>query len=556
MYNGGMKRTPPLPNDIEELKALILSQQQELDSLKNERNTLQTVNKYHEAEIYRLQLQLIKLRKLKFGQSSEKTRQKIGQLQLELEDLYVNRGEDLAKLPADLQTELDTLKDEQDKKQADNQRQPKRKPLPEHLPREDHLITPANTACTACGGETRRLGEDVSESLHYVPSKWRVIRQVRVKLACQCCDTIVQEPAAHRPLPRSYASASLLSHVVVGKFVDHLPLHRQCEIFARDGVEIPESTLGDWIGGVHHLLAPLLQALQQSVFSAGKIHCDDTPIAVLMPGTGKTQTARLWAYVKDDRAHHPEAAPAVWFEYSPDRKETHPLKRLADYRGVIQTDAYSGFIKAARSEHIERAGCWAHARRKFYDVHQQAPDDITRHVLEQLQRLYAVEASVRGQSAEVRRQQRQKYTRPLLEALKPWLIEQLSHISVKSNTAQAIGYTLNEWEALTRFLSDGRLEADNNIAERSIRAIALGRRNYLFLGSHRGGERAATMYSLLGSARLCGLNPEAYLRYVLEHIAEHPLRQIADLLPWNVTLPPAWGQSYPLPGDPDADAGS
>ena len=370
--------------------------------------------------------------------------------------------------------------------------------------------------------------------LEFVPLSFRVIRHVRPRLACRRCDRIAQAPAPSRPIARGFAGPGLMAHVFVSKYADHQPLYRQSAIYARDGVELAVSTLADWIGAGHVLLAPLLEALRRYVFSATKLHADDTPIAVMAPGTGKTRQARLWVYARDERGCAAPSAPAVWFRYSPDRKGEHPQAHLKSFRGTLQADAFAGYQALYRSGQLRHAACWAHARRKFHDIHADRPTPITTGALARIAELYRIEAQIRGSPAAHRQAQRQLLARPIVDEMHEWLMAQLATTSRRSTSAEAIQYALNQWSALGRYLDDGELEIDNLIAERALRGVAIGRKNYLFLGSDRGGERAATMYSLLETAKLNGVNPEAYLRHVLSVIADHPVNDVASLLPWNV----------------------
>jgi hypothetical protein len=332
-----------------------------------------------------------------------------------------------------------------------------------------------------------------------------------------------------------------LAHVLVSKYADHLPLYRQSEIYARQGVELERSTLADWVGGSSRLLEPLVEVLFRYVTAASKLHADDTPVPVLAPGNGKTKTGRLWTYVRDDRPAGDTSAPAVWFAYSPDRKGEHPEQHLRQFHGILQADAYAGFQQLYESGRMQEAACWAHVRRKFYDLQQAHASPLASEALERIGALYAIEREIRGRPPDQRQQVRQARAKPLLESLRQWLEESLSKLSRKSDTSAAIRYALSRWEALVRYGDDGRIEIDNNAAERSLRAVALGRKNYLFAGSDTGGERAAAIYSLIGSAKLNGLDPEAYLREVLTRIADHPITHIEELLPWQIaaSLPPA-----------------
>lgn len=428
--------------------------------------------------------------------------------------------------------------------------------LPAHLPRETHEHQPPATAahhdapgapcgCSACGGRLRRIGADVSEQLEYVPAHFKVIRHVRPKLACTKCQTIFQAAAPSRPIPRGVAGPALLAHVMVGKFCDHLPLHRQSCIYARSGVELDRSTLADWVAQAGKLLDPLVVALGRYVLAASKLHADDTPVKVLAPGQGKTRTGRLWVYVRDDRPAGSQAPPAAWYRYSPDRKGEHPGAHLKHFRGTLQADAYSGWAALYGDERdddregarIKEAACWAHARRPWWDLYLssgRSEDTVAAEALRRIRELYRIEHEIRGQPPDHRRQQRQARAGPLLEELHDWLEGILARVSRKSALAEAARYSLARWPALTRYVDDGALEIDNNAAERALRGVALGRNNYLFMGSDGGGERAAAMYSLVETAKLNGLDPEAYLRAVLQRIAEHPINRIDELLPWNI----------------------
>jgi transposase len=494
--------------DADALRSLILSQQEELAS--------------RDTEIENLKLLVLKLKRMQFGQKSEKLDKQIEQLELRLEDLEANQS---ARPPSASPIARTTTASK-----------PVRKPLPEQLPREVETYHPRQECCPDCGGKLRLLGEDVSEILEYVPARFKVIRQVRPKLSCSGCERIVQEPAPSRPIDRGLAGPALLAHVLVSKYADHLPLYRQSEIYEREGVELDRSTLADWVGGASRVLAPLVEATRRYVLEASKLHGDDIPVPVLAPGNGKTKTGRLWTYVRDDRSAGDGAAPAVWFAYSPNRKGEHPQQHLSGFAGTLQADGYAGFQRIYEDGQIQEAACWAHVRRKFFDLDQAHASPIAREALSRIGQMYGIESEIRGRSPDERLQARQTRTRPLLDQMYRWLHATSAKLSRKSGVAVAIHYALSRWEALLRFCQDGRLEIDNNAAERALRAVAIGRKNYLFAGADSGGERAAAIYSLIGSAKLNGLDPEAYLRHVLARIADHPINRISKLLPWNVSL--------------------
>lgn len=502
----------------EALRALILTQHQELIS-KDE----QLLSR--EREIEHLKLLLSKLHRMQFGRKSEKLARQIEQLELRLEELQSNTGEEEPKPPEP--GSLPASWGATASKTA-------RRAWPDHLPRQTRQHDPKQTVCPQCQGELRKLGEDVSEMLEYVPASFVVIRHVRTKLSCTKCDCIVQAEAPSRPIERGAAGPGLLAHVLVSKYCDHQPLYRQSEIYARQGVELERSTLADWVGASSRLVEPLVKALHDYVMEAGKLHADDTPVPVLAPGNGKTKTGRLWTYVRDDRPAGDRAAPAVWFAYSPDRKGEHPEQHLGKFRGTLQADAYAGFNQLYADGRIQQAVCWAHVRRHFYDVEQAHASPIAQEALLRIVALYKVEDQIRGKPPEERRAVRQAESKPLLDSLRQWLETNLLKLSRKSDTTAAIRYALSRWAALTRYIEDGHIEIDNNAAERSLRGVALGRKNYLFAGSDVGGERAAAIYSLIGSAKLNGLDPEAYLREVMTRIADHPINRIEELLPWNL----------------------
>ncbi len=505
--------TAAYDEEIRRLEAELDAQRQALSEQAEELDT-------RREHIEHLRLMVEKFRHIIFGKKSEKLVLKLEQLEFELEEDETT------------QAEAEAL-DERVSPRKEAKPRSERKPLPEHLKREEVMHKPDSDCCPNCGGGLRHFGNDVSEQLEYVPESFKVIRHVRPKFACTGCDRVVEAPAPSRPIERGLAAPSLLAHVIVSKYADHLPLFRQSEIYARQGVEISRSTMAGWVGAASDLLGPLVDAIGKHVFAGRKLHADDTPMPVLAPGNGKTKTGRLWTYVRDDRPASEQAAPAVWFAYSEDRRGEHPRQHLKNFAGALQADAYAGFHHLY-GNHIYEAACWAHARRKFHDIHLAHASPTTTEALARIGALYAIEDEVRGKPVDLRLSVRQTRAKPLLDDLRKWMEKALRSLSSKSETAAAIRYAISRWRALTRYTDDGLLEIDNSAAERALRAVALGRKNFLFAGSDHGGERAAAMYTLIGSAKLNGLDPELYLRTVLAQIADHPISQIQDLLPWNL----------------------
>jgi transposase len=505
--------TAAYDEEIRRLEAELDAQRQTLSEQAEELDS-------RRARIEHLKLMVEKFRHMIFGRKSEKLVLKLEQMEFELEEDETTQAE--AEAIAERVSPRNEAKPRSE-----------RKPLPEHLKREEKMHEPDSHCCPDCGGGLRHFGDDVSEQLEYVPESFKVIRHVRPKFTCTDCDRVVEAPAPSRPIERGLAGPSLLAHVIVSKYADHLPLFRQSEIYARQGVEISRSTMAGWIGAASDLLGPLVDAIGKHVFAGRKLHADDTPMPVLAPGNGKTKTGRLWTYVRDDRPAGEQTAPAVWFAYSEDRRGEHPRQHLKNFTGALQADAYAGFHHLY-GNHIYEAACWAHARRKFHDIHIAHASPTTTEALARIGALYAIEEEIRGKPVDLRLSVRQARARPLLDELRKWMEKALRSLSSKSETAAAIRYALSRWRALTRYTDDGLLEVDNSAAERALRAVALGRKNFLFAGSDHGGERAAAMYTLIGSAKLNGLDPELYLRTVLAQIADHPISQIQNLLPWNL----------------------
>jgi transposase len=505
--------------EVEALKALVIAKHNEL--LEQRRSNAH--------EIEHLKRVIEKYRRMIFGRKSEKLSGELEQLEFRLEELEIAQAAEEAAQEATEATQPCST-------QTDSKRRsrPARKPLPEDLPREVVTHLPPHSSCPDCGGALRQFGEDVSEQLERIPATFKVIRHVRPKFACACCESVVEAPAPARPIDRGLPGPGLLAQVLVSKYADHQPLYRQSQIYAREGVDLDRSTLAGWVGAASELFTPLVDQIRKHVLTGAKIHADDTPVPVLAPGNGKTKTGRLWTYVRDDRPAGVSTAPAVWFAYSEDRTGEHPRRHLKDFKGALQADAYSGFHHLYGDGTIYEVACWAHSRRKFHEIHVAHASPTTTEALARIGALYAIEEQIRGKPAELRCSVRQSRARPLLDQLRQWMEKTLRSLSTKSETAGAIRYALSHWRALTRYVDDGLLEIDNNAAERALRAVAIGRKNYLFMGADSGGQRAASLYSLIGTAKLSGLDPAFYLRTVLATIAEHPINRIEELLPWNI----------------------
>ncbi len=483
-----------------------------------------------DVHIEALKAEVIRLRRWRFGRSAEALDPGVAP------ELPLAGGEATATAPLEPSSNTPTIARlvSVDAPQPTRlSRRPARE-LPPELPRVIRVHAPASCSCPECGGALRQLGEDASEQLDYVPGYFQVIRHVRPKLACRACARIVQSPAPSRPIERGLPTSALLAQVIGAKYADHCPLYRQEGIYRRSGVELPRSMLASWVGAAASLLDPLVGVLERYVLTATKLHADDTPVPVLAPGHGRTKTGRLWAYVRDERPAAGPDPPAVVYRYSPDRKGERPQSHLSTFTGILQADGYTGFAPLYTDGRVLEAACWAHARRKYYDVYATDRSPTAAEALRRIGLLYAIEREIRGQLPAARSTVRRTRSAPILAELRAWLRDSHATLSVKSPLAGAIQYTLVRWTALTRYVDDGSIEIDNNAAERAIRALVLGRRNYLFAGSDAGGETAARLYSLIGTCRLNGLDPHRYLHHVLEHIAMHPINRLEELLPWRV----------------------
>jgi transposase len=508
-------------------------------SLPDDPPTLQLILRAALAEIERLQLMIAGLQRHRFGRRSERLDDEA--LQQATEDLEQALAEQEAKLNAARSSAEQPAAATAPRPRARRSEPAKRNrgALPAHLPRVELLIDVEDKICPCCGGSLHQIGEDRAEMLDYIPAQFRVRVIRRPRYGCRSCEeAVVQAPAPERPIDGGMATEALLAHVLVNKYADHLPLYRQVQIFARHGVILDRSTLCTWVGRVCWWLEPLHELLLSTVLASPKVFADDTTLPVLDPGRGKTKTGRLWCYAVDNRPWQGPGHPAAAYMYSEDRKAEHPASHLKGFCGLLQVDGYAGFGRLVADDadnSPQLAFCWAHTRRKFYDIHVATSSPLAEEALRRIAELYDIEADIRGTTAENRRAVRQLRSRPLVEAMKTWLTEQLGRISGRSALAQAIRYALNHWDGLVLFLDDGRVELDTNTVERAIRPVALGRKNALFAGADSGGRHWAIVASLIQTAKLNAVDPLAWLTDVLERIVSGRTRQheLDTLLPWN-----------------------
>jgi transposase len=542
-----MSATPDqLPNDLAEMKRLFLAQAGNLEKLSAElaaasaELTAAKVGlKISALEIEKLKFQLARLRRQRFGSSSERIEREIAQLELQLEELEATKAaaEAKAEAAAPTRTTPSAIATDTPASQPPpaKSKRPRRN-FPQHLPRTTVVHEPQACPTPGCDGTLRKVSEDVTEVLKYIPGRFEVERHVRPVCSCRKCEAMVQTPMPVLPIPRGEADASVLAHVAVAKYCDHIPLYRQSEIYARDGVELDRSLLADWNGKSAWLLEPVATKIGEHVMAGNVIHADDTPVKVLAPGRGTTKTGRFWVYLRDERPHAGQAPPAVFYQYTPDRKGEHCRAHLASFTGHLHADGYSGFgqlYERVGAGPIIEIGCWSHARRGFFDVFDSNGSPIAKEALDRIGVLFDIERPIAGKPPNVRKQFRQQLAKPRLEELATWLDQQLQRIPGRSELAKAIRYARSRWEALTRYIEDGRLEISNNAVENALRCVGIGRKNWLFLGSDSGGQRAATFYTIIRTCVLNGVEPEAYLREVLACIGEHPINRIEELLPWN-----------------------
>ncbi len=409
---------------------------------------------------------------------------------------------------------------------------PKRKPLPDHLDRIEQVLS-AGEDCPECGGDLSKLGEDITEELEYIPGRFVVNKIIRPRMSCRRCEAILQAPMPSRPIERGRPGPGLLAHVLVSKYADHLPLYRQSQIYAREGVDLDRSTMADWVGKSTALLEPLAEAIAKRVKAGSSLFADDTPLKMLAPGNKKTKTARIWAYVRDERPWSGQSPPCVWYQFTVDRKGEHPVKHLSGYQGWVHADGYSGFNGVFGEDKASEVACMAHIRRKFVDVFTAQGSAIAEETIKRIAQLYGVEKEVRGQPPEARAALRQAKAKPIFDDLEEWLQAQFSKISGKSPLAKAIRYALNRMPKTRPYLDNGFLELDNNSAERAMKPVAIGRKNWMFAGSENGGKAMAIAFTLIETAKLNKADPQAWLTWVLEHIADHKINRIDELMPWN-----------------------
>jgi transposase len=514
-----------LPGGADELRAAVLAMRAALDAERAERRRLEDQNE-------RLRHFIRQLQRMQFGRRSEKLDP--NQLALALEDL------EQAVAESDAEAEK---ADPQVQRRRSRERRQSRGALPEHLPRIEVVIEPATTLCPCCQGPMHVIGEDRSERLDVIPMRYQVIVTRRPKYGCRACQgAVVQTPAPPRLIEGGLPTERMVAHVLVTKYADHAPLYRQAQMLARQGIVIDRSTLASWVGYAAAELKPLWRLLRDDLLASAKLFVDETTAPVLDPGRGRTKTGYFWAIARDDRPWGGSDPPAVVYSYAPGRGNEHAAALLKDFRGILQTDAYVAYKKVAKptageagtGDGVILAHCWAHCRRRFFEIAAKGPAPIAREALQRIAALYEIEAEIRGLSADERRAARELRTKPLLDAMRLWLEQRQAELPRKSPLAEAIGYPLNQWEGLTRFVDDGRIEIDSNTVERSMRPIALNRKNALFAGHDRGAENWAVLASLIETCKLHGVNPEAWLADVLTNLVNGwPNRRLVELTPWT-----------------------
>lgn len=537
-----------LPSDLELLKKMVTSLDKEYAILKYKYDNLQN--------------ELTLLKRKRYSSSSEKLstleKQKLDEQIEELEEkveeseLITVKTDTTPSCTAKVKPDSDASKNDDagedgdieaqeaktKKKKTENRGKGKKKPLPAHLPREVTILEPEEV-CPECNGNNfRKIEDDITEILEYMPGSLKVLKTIRPRCACVDCEKIVQAPPPTRALAKSMAGPGLLAHILANKFCYSLPIYRQSQIFKNEhGIQLQRSTMTGWAGRAAVELRPMIDLIRAEIFNSTHIHGDDTTIKVMAPGLGKTKTGRLWVYVRDGRPHGDTTPPAICYYYSPDRKAKRPIEHLKDYKGIFHADAYAGYNSIYETGEVIEVGCWAHTRRKFYEACVTSKKHgVAYYILERIKEIYHIEANLKGCEPSVKEEQRLKLSKPIIDELIPWMKKALSKISKKSPTAHAINYALNLETQLQRFIYDGRMQIDNNIAEQAMRIIAIGRKNYLFAGSDDGGEFAANIYTLTQTAKVNGISPEKYIKHLLEKMPDYNSQKIHELLPWNVKL--------------------
>ena len=501
-----------LPDDIATLKAMLVAANARALNL--------------DGQIAHLKLTIAKLQRDTHGASSERGARLLDQMELQLDELIATVAE--GKTAA-------SLLGGSDLPSSSRPPLPARRALPPSLPRE-RVVHAAPCTCRHCGSERiRKLGEQTTETLELVPARWKVIQHVRETFTCRACEKITETPAPSHPIARGRAGPQLLAHILFSKYRAHLPLNRQSDIYAKEGIDLDVSTLADWVGACTATLMPLFDEIEKHVLAAERIHADDTTVPVL--AKNKCVTGRLWTYVRDDAPFGGRAEPAALFYYSPTRGGEHPERHLANYSGLCQADAYSGYnglyVNDRKPGRIYEAACWAHGRRKFFELAELQKAPVAIEAVRRIDELFAIEREINGKPPDARLAVRQTRSKPVVDALEIWLRDERRKLSSKAPVAKAIDYSLKRWRAFTHFLDDGRICLSNNAAERAVRGIAVGRKNWMFCGSDSGGHRAAAMYTLIETCKLNDVDASAWLADVLARIADHPMKKIADLLPWN-----------------------
>lgn len=498
-----------LPEDVDALRALVLEQARELDALKG-----------FKVEVERLKAIIDALQRHRFGRRSEQLDP--DQLQLALEEVETAMAE------------AEHARDKASRTPADRPRRTNRGSLPAHLERVEQIVDAESKACPCCGGALHQIGEDVAERLDVVPTTFRVLVTRRPRYGCRSCESaIVQTPAPARIIEGGIPTEALIAHVLVSKYADHLPLYRQAQIYARQGIELDRSTLADWVGRAAWYLRPLRDHILGALRGSERLFADETTAPVLDPGRGRTKTGQLWAYARDDRPWGSSDPPIVAYVYAPDRKAERPHSHLGDFAGILQVDGYGGYTALARRrQQVRLAFCWAHVRRKFYELADSSP--VATEVLRRIALLYRVEDEVRGSTAEQRCAARAERSRVIVEELHQYLAARGRQVSAKSKLGEAIRYALTRWDGLSRFIDDGRIDLDSNTVERSIRPLALNRKNALFAGSDEGGDNWAVIATLIENCKISGINPHDWLTQTLSKLANgHPANNVGNLMPWT-----------------------